>query len=196
MDRINRIEVAVETQLKEIESISGINGLILSVCLVDTMAGLYCGYEGQKSGNKKRYLLFVEKYLDKYTEHLYDIRCNLAHSFSNTMANFMFIDNPEYSEVFPHTERILDWTIFNIEIFKKDLRSAINHYFADLKSLGDQSLNDNFRKRFDHTGILEDAVIPTVRTLDGKMVRKYEDLDELPGTGLKFARYDPTKTKK
>lgn len=196
MNKIEKIKTTIEAQLNEIGSISGINSLILSVCLVDTMAGFYCGYEGQRNGNKARYLKFVEHYLIEYKDHLYDVRCNLTHSFSNTLANFMFVDNPEYSKIFPNTEQILDWKIFNIEKFKTDLKSAIDRYFSDLAKTEDQTLIDNFNKRFDYAGILEDAVIPTVRTLDGKMVKNYDDLDELPGTGLKFAVYDPTKTKK
>ncbi len=196
MNKIEKIKTAIEAQLKEVGSISGINSLILSVCLVDTMAGFYCGYVGQHGGNKARYLKFVEAYLIEYKDHLYDIRCNLTHSFSNTLANFMFVDNPEYSKVFPNTGKILDWTIFNIEKFKTDLRTAIDRYFSDLEDSKNQELMDHFNKRFDHAGILEDGVIPTVRTLDGKMVKNYDDLDELPGTGLKIAVYDPTKTKK
>jgi hypothetical protein len=195
MEKIKKIKSAIENQLKEINSIVGINSLILSVCLVDTMAGFYCGYEGQKGGNKDRYLRFVESYLNEYKDHLYDIRCNLTHSFSNTLANFMFVDNPEYSQVFPHTRKVLDWRIFNIDKFKKDLKEAIDQYFQDLESSNDQGLKENFNKRFDYVGILEDGVLPTVRTLDGKMVKNYDDMDELPGTGIKMALYNPTKLK-
>lgn len=196
MNKTEKIKSAIENQLIEIESITGINSLILSVCLVDTIAGFYCGYEGQKKGNKDRYLEFVDEYLNEYMNHLYDIRCNLTHSFSNTLANFMFVDNPEYSQVFPDTEKVLDWTIFNIEKFKKDLRVAIKRYFHDIESSANQTLKENFRKRFEYTGILEDGVLPTIRTLDGKMVKNSDDLNELPDTGLKIALFDPIRTKK
>jgi hypothetical protein len=196
MEGIKKIKTAIGVQIKEIESISGINSLLLSVCLVDTMAGFYCGYKGQRSGNKDRYLEFVEKYLVEYKGHLYDIRNNLAHSFSNTLANFMFVDDPEYSEVFPNTEKVLDWTIFNIEKFKKDLKIAIEQYFIELETTDNQILIENFKKRYDIKGILEDNVLPTLRTLDGRMVNNNDELDELPGTRVKIGRYEPTKTKK
>jgi hypothetical protein len=196
MKEIIEIKSAIDIQQKDIEHISGINSLILSVCLVDTLAGFYSGYNGQRGGNKERYLKFVDQYLPKYKDHLYDIRCNLTHSFSNTIANFMFVDNPEFSEVFPNAEKLLDWTIFNIEIFKKDLKTATEKYFFELNSSVDSTLIDNFLKRYNYRGILKDGVIPTMRNQDGKIIKTPEDMDELPGTGIKFASYDPTKTKK
>lgn len=196
MDNIMRIKTAIQNQLKEIDSITGINSLILSVCLVDTVAGFYCGYKGEPKGNKDRYLRFVTKYLNYYKDHLYDIRCNLAHSFSNTLSKFMFIDSPEYSKVFPNTEKILDWTIFNIDKFKNDLRCAIEQYFIELETSNDPELEVNFKTRFEYAGILEDDVIPTVRNLAGEMVKNYDDLDTLPGTNFKIAVDAPTKTKK
>ena len=45
MKEIIEIKAAIDIQQKDIESISGINSLIISVCLVDTLAGFYSGYE-------------------------------------------------------------------------------------------------------------------------------------------------------
>ena len=196
MKEITEIKNAIAVQQKDIDAISGINSLILSVCLVDTLAGFYCGYAGERSGNKNRYSTFVNKYLASYSEHLYDIRCNLTHSFSNTLANFMFVDNAEFSQVFPNTEKLLDWTIFNVEKFKTELRFATEKYFQDLENSDDSSLKKNFMKRYNYRGILKDGVIPTMRNMEGKIIKNSEDMDELPSTGIKFAAYYPTKTKK
>ena len=98
--KIEKVKSVIQNQLYDIKKITGINSLILSVCLVDTLAGFYCGYNGQKNGNKTRYLKFVEKYLQSHKEYLYEIRCNLTHSFSNTISNFMFIDDKEFTSVF------------------------------------------------------------------------------------------------
>lgn len=196
MNKIDKVEIVIKNQLADIKAISGINSLILSVCLVDTIAGFYCGYEGQKSGNKTRYLKFVETYLEDYKDHLYDIRCNLTHSFSNTLAKFMFVDDTEYSQVFPNLNKFLDWQVFDIGAFKSRLEESIDMYFQELRTSDDSELLESFNKRLAFAGILQDGVIPTLRTIDGKMVRHISDIKEDPETGLKIALEAPTKTKK
>ena len=58
---IQKVKLVVEKQLHDINIISGINSLILSVCLIDTLAGFYNGYCGQSTGNKDRYKKFTDK---------------------------------------------------------------------------------------------------------------------------------------
>lgn len=195
-DRIEKVKSAIQNQLTEINKLTGVNSLILSVCLVDTLAGFYCGYKGEKKGNKARYLKFVEKYLTSHQTYLYDVRCNLTHSFSNTVSNFLFVDNKEFTDVFKGVAKILDWTVFNIDAFKTDLHIAIDNYFSDLHDPSNTDMLSNFNVRYNHLNILEDDIIPTVRNLKGEMIFKHTDLDTMPGTNLKIAMLSPTKIKK
>lgn len=195
-DRIQKVKTIIQAQLEDINKLTGINSLILAVCLVDTLAGFYCGFKGQKNGNKDRYLKFVDKYLKTHQSYLYDVRCNLTHSFSNTVSNFLFIDSKEFSNVFPNTTEILDWKVFNIDIFKKDLQAAIDNYFNELHIIPNDELFANFTLRFEHLNILEDGVIPTIKNLKGEMISTYHELDTLPGIDLKIAMFDQTKIKK
>ena len=52
LSKIETVKSVVQNQLDDIKRLSGINSLILSVCLVDTLAGFFCGYTGQKKGTK------------------------------------------------------------------------------------------------------------------------------------------------
>lgn len=194
--KIETVKSVVQNQLDDIKKITGINSLILSVCLVDTLAGFYCGYNGQKNGNKTRYLKFVEKYLHPHIEYLYEIRCNLTHSFSNTISNFMFVDNKEFTSIFKKTTQILDFPVFNIDKFKEDLTNAINLYFEELANTSSTEILNNFTLRFDSLKILTDASLPTLRNLKGEIVKDYEKLDSLPGLDLKIAIASPIKIKK
>lgn len=195
-DRIERVKLAIQNQLTEINKLTGVNSLILSVCLVDTIAGFYCGYKGEKTGNRNRYLKFVERYLKSHKTYLYDLRCNLTHSFSNTVSNFLFVDDKEFTRVFEGVSKILDWTVFNIDSFKKDLQIAIDNYFTDLNDTSNNDIRLNFDIRYNHLNILEDSTIPTIRNLKGEMIFKHTDLDTLPGTNVKIAMLSPTKIKK
>jgi hypothetical protein len=190
------VKSVVQNQLDDIKNLTGINSLILSVCLVDTLAGFYCGYNGQKNGNKVRYLKFVEKYLNPHKDYLYEIRCNLTHSFSNTVSNFLFVDNKEFTSVFKETTQILDNPVFNIDKFKEDLTNAINFYFKELANAPSAEILNNFNLRFDSLKILTDSSIPTIRNLKGEIVKNFENLDSLPGLDLKIAIASPTKVKK
>jgi len=195
-EKIEKIRAVVESQYNEINSLKGINSLILSVCLVDTLAGFYSGYKGELSGNKTRFKKFTEKYLPQHDSYLYEVRCSLAHSFSNTISNFMFVDSSEYSKVFSETKQILDWKIFDIAKFKIEFKSAIDNYFNELNVPENTDLRNNFLIRYSHCGILEDGVIPTVRNLKGEIVKNYNELDNLGDLPIKIAYYDPTKIKK
>lgn len=195
-EKIDKVNSAIRQQLADVIILKGINSLILSVCLVDTLAGFYGGYKGEKNGNRKRYLDFVTKYLSKYKDDLYDIRCNLAHSFSNTVSNYLFIDSEEFSKLFPKTIKIHGQPTFHIDIFKGDLSIAMENYFNDLKNPANTTLITNFNLRFDHLNILESSVIPTVRNLKCEMIKNISDCDLLPGTDIKIAIYDPTQIKK
>jgi hypothetical protein len=68
--KIQKVREVVEKQLLDINRISGISSLILSVCLVDTLAGFSSGYRGQPTGNKDRYKKFTEKYLAEYSNNI------------------------------------------------------------------------------------------------------------------------------
>ena len=192
-ENIQKIKSVVSIQLQDIYSISGINSLLLSVCLVDTLAGFYCGYNGQKTGNKDRYKKFADKYLPEYCNIIYQIRCDLAHSFSNTLSQYYFVDNIEFTTVFGNSINILDKQTFNIDHFRDSLKKAIENYFSDISS--DSDVQSNFSIRFNYSNILHDGQIGTVRNLTGKMVTKYDELDSLPGLDLKVAVIDPMKTK-
>ncbi len=196
IDKINSLKLVAQKQLQDIKIISGINSLILSVCLIDTFAGFYCGYNGQKTGNRDRFLKFVDAYLINHKSYLYDLRCNIVHSFSNTVANFMFVDNKDFTNVFGNVGQILDWKIFNIDTFKSDLEIAINSYFSELVETNNNVLLNNFNLRFDSLNILTDGVFPALKNLKGEYKLNIEDFDELPGTGLKIASYAPIIIKK
>ena len=196
LSKIETVKSVVQNQLDDIKRLSGINSLILSVCLVDTLAGFFCGYTGQKKGNKIRYLQFVERYLQPYKDYLYEIRCNLTHSFSNTISNFMFVDNKEFTSVFKDTTQILDYPIFNIDKFKDDLANAINLYFEELENISSTEIHKNFNSRFDSLNILTDTFLPTLRNIKGEIVKDYDKLDSLLGLDLKIAIASPTKVKK
>ena len=192
-NNIQKVKSVISRQLQDIYSVSGINSLILSVCLVDTLAGFYCGYKGQKKGNRDRYEKFAYKYLPDYCNIIYQVRCDLTHSFSNTLAKYYFVDNIEFTETFGSAVNILDKQTFSIDNFRDSLKKAIENYFSDLNN--DPNLHTNFSIRFNYSNILDDGQIGTVRNLTGKMVKKYDDLDSLPGLDLKIAIADPTKIK-
>lgn len=194
--KIEAVKSVVQNQLDDIKKISGINSLILSVCLVDTLAGFYCGYTGQKNGNKTRYLKFVERYLHPYKDCLYDIRCNLTHSFSNTISNYIFVDNKEFTSYFKDTTQILNYPIFNIEKFKEHLTNAINLYFVELTNSLKTEIHENFNLRFESLSILDDTFLPTLRNLKGEIVKDFDKLDPVPGLDLKIAVASPAKAKK
>jgi hypothetical protein len=196
MDKISSVKIVALKQLQDIKLISGINSLILSVCLIDTLAGFYCGYNGQKFGNKERFLKFIDVYLTKHKSYLYDLRCNIVHSFSNTVSNFMFVDNKEFTNVFNDVKQLLDWKIFNIDTFKADLENAVEIYFDELSNAKNNVLLDNFNLRYDSLKILEDGVFPALRNSKGEYKFNIEDFDNIPGTDLKSAYYDPIKIKK
>lgn len=196
INNVNKTKAALELQLADIKKLTGINSLLLSVCFVDTLAGFYCGYDGKtQGGNKKRYEKFVDKYLASHKSYIYDVRCNLTHSFSNTVANFMFVDNPEFSKVFGTTVSILNSPIFNIDKFKVDLESAFNTYFNDLLNNSESNIQVNFHTRFNGFGILQDGVIGTVRNLKGEIINHIDQADTMPGLNLKIVSFDPTKIK-
>jgi hypothetical protein len=190
---IQKVTSVAFRQLRDIHSISGINSLILSVCLVDTLAGFYTGCNGQRKGkgNKERYKEFADKYLPDYCDIIYEIRCDLAHSFSNTLAKYYFVDNREFTKTFGCTVNILEKQTFNIDHFRDSLSKALEMYFFHLNT--DVNLQTNFSIRFNYANILDDGQIGTVLNLNGKMVSKYEELDSLPGLDLKIAIVDPTR---
>jgi hypothetical protein len=201
---INKVKSALQRQLDDIKKLDGINGLILSVCLVDTLAGFYGGYDGkdkrsadgkEKIGNKKRYENFVDKYLIPYKDHIYGLRCNLTHSFSNTVTNYMFVDNPEFTNVFGEKLNIFNSPVFNIGSFKRDLELAFNSYFADLLNNSTHDILTNFKTRYTSFGILQDGVIGTVRNLKGELINHIDQADTMPGLNLKIVSFDPTKIK-
>lgn len=194
---VNKVQTSLCRQLADIKKLEGINSLILSVCLVDTLAGFYSGYDGkQPGGNRKRFEKFVDKYLASHKPYLYDIRCNLTHSFSNTVANFMFVDNTEFTKAFGSSLNIYDSPVFSIDTFKLDLENAFNSYFQDLYNNRVADIQINFQTRFNSFGILQDAVIPTVRNLKGDIINHIEQADTLPGLDLKIMIADPTQIKK
>jgi len=192
-NNIQKAKSAISRQLQDIYSIAGINSLLLSVCLVDALAGFYCGYNGQKNGNRDRYKKFSDKYLPDYSSIIYQVRCDLAHSFSNTLSKYYFVDNIEFTNAFGISINILDKQTFNIDHFRDCLNKAIENYFSDLTN--DENLQKNFTIRFKYSNILDDGQIGTVRNLTGQIVTKYDDLDSLPGLDLKIAIVDSTKTK-
>lgn len=196
IDKISNLKIVAQKQLQDIKAISGINSLILSVCLIDTLAGFYCGYNGQKSGNKERFLKFIEAYLTKHKSYLYDLRCNIVHSFSNTVSNFMFVDNKEFTSVYNDIKQLLDWKIFNIDTFKNDLEKAVEAYFNELNNSTNITLLNNFNLRYDSLKVLQDGVFPAMRNSKGEYAFDIEDFDNIPGTDLKSAYYDPIKIKK
>ena len=190
---IQKVKSVISEQLRDIYSISGINSLLISVYLVDTLAGFYCGYNGQPSGNKVRYKKFADKYRPEYCNIIYQIRCDLAHSFSNTLSKYYFVDNLEFTNAFGNSINILYKQTFNIDHFRDSLQKAIENYFTDI--ISDDDLQSNFSIRFNYSNILHDGQIGTVRNFAGKMIAKYEDLDPLPELDLKIAVIDPTKIK-
>ena len=192
---IQKVKLNISKQFNDIKIISGINSLILAVCLVDTLAGFLSGYNGQLNGNKCRYKIFTDNYLPEYSDYIYKIRCDLAHSFSNTLSKYYFIDNEEFTNVFGNSVNILDKQTFNIDHFKKALEQAINDYFFDVENDSNVDMQSNFKIRYDYSSILEDGVIPIVRNLEGKIICNYDELDNLPGLDLKIAMVDPIKIK-
>ena len=195
-DNIQKVKRVVEKQLHDIGIISGINSLILSVFLVDTIAGFFSGYDGQATGNKDRYEKFTDKYLPEYTNYIYKIRCDLAHSFSNTLSNYYFVDSEEFTHVFGNSVNILDKQTFNIDHFRKALSQAIDNYFGDVEKNNVTDIQNKFKIRFDYSKILEDGMLGTVRNLEGKLINNYEELDSLLGLDLKIAMIPPIKIKK
>lgn len=192
-----KVQTSLQRQLADIKKLDGINSLILSVCLIDTLAGFYSGYDGIKiGGNKKRYEKFADKYLSNHKSYLYDLRCNLTHSFSNTVSNFMFVDNQEFTRVFGSSLNILGSPVFSIDAFKLDLESAFNNYFNDLKNNSESDIQTNFQIRFNVFGILHDSVIGTVKNLKGEIINHINQADSLGDTGLKIMSLSPTPIKK
>lgn len=192
---ITKVQTSLQRQLTVIKKLDGINSLILAVCFVDTLAGFYSGYDGKLRGNKKRFEKFVEKYLTKHKEYLYDLRCNLTHSFSNTVANFIFVDNKEFTKAFGSNLNILSLPVFSIDTFKLDLESAFNSYFNDFFKNTEIDIQTNFQIRFNSFGILQDSVIGTVRNLKGELITHIDQADKLGNNGLNIMIIVPTQIK-
>jgi len=195
ISNVSKVQTSLQRQLDDIKKLDGINSLILAVCLVDTLAGFYTGHDGKPGGNKKRFEKFVDKYLTTHKAYLYDLRCNLTHSFSNTVANFMFVDNKEFTDVFGSSLSIYGDPLFSINTFKSDLEIACNNYFNELVNNSEVNIQTNFQIRFNVFGILQESNILTVRNLKGELIKHVDQADTLPGLDLKIMRVDPTKFK-
>lgn len=191
---IREVVKSLSPQLEDIKNASTISSLILSVCLIDTLAGFYCGFEGAGKKHKSRFNKFTEKYLPNHSAFLYDLRNGLVHSFSN-QSNFIFTESDEFSTAFPHLRKILDKEIFKVNEFKKSIEDAFEEYIQDISDLDNQYLRANFMKRFKKLGIIKEGGIPVLRNSKGEIVSHINDGDKLPGTNIPFGMADRIKTK-
>jgi hypothetical protein len=191
---IGEVVKSLSPQLEDIKNTTTMSSLILSVCLIDTLAGFYCGFEGEGTKHKSRFNKFTEKYLPKYSSFLYDLRNGLVHSFSN-QSNFMFTESNEFSNAFPNLRKILDKEIFDVNEFKKSIKDAFEEYIHDISDLDNNNLRANFMKRFKKLGIIKEGGIPVLRNSKGEIVSHINDADKLPGTDIPFGIADRVKTK-
>jgi len=191
---IREVVKSLSPQLKDIKNASTISSLILSVCLIDALAGFYCGFEGEGKRHKSRFNKFTEKYLPKHSSFLYDLRNGLVHSFSN-QNNFMFAESNEFSDAFPNLCRIFDKEIFKVDEFKKEIENAFEEYIQDIADRDNNDLRANFMKRYKKLGIIKEDVIPILRNLKGEIVSHINDADKLPGTNIPIGITDRIKTK-
>jgi len=191
-----KVKTSLRSQLDEIENLHLTSSLILSVCLIDTLAGFHAGYRGEIKGNKMRFNNFITEYLPEYKDDLYELRCNLVHSFSNVTAKYLFHDDDELSAKWGDIQGFMGYKMFDIQKFKLRLRKSFEQYFMDLEKPENISLREGFMIRYHHLGIIEDGVFPATRNLKGEIVRSMDEADTLPGTNIKFVIAAPIQVKK
>lgn len=192
-----KVEKAIADQLVDIDKVSSMSSIILSLCLIDALAGFYKGYDGQQQRvNKQHFNNFVTYYLPSYKDFLHDLRCRLVHNFSNISLNLMFVDNEEFLDKFKGLRKIFSSELFNVKKYRQELRSAVNRYFSDLNNQENIELQSNFMIRYKALGIIEDGLLPTMTNLDGDIISHVDEADKLPGTNIPIAMYNPTKIKK
>lgn len=196
---IREVEKALSSQIEDIKNTSTISCLILSVCLIDVLAGFMAGLQMEGSERResgKRFKNFVEKYLNEYHSFLYEIRNGIVHSFSNPDNNFMFVMNSEFINAFPDLKRLLNKQIFDVVEFKDALAKAHDGFFQDVGDLENIELRENFMKRFSKFGIIKDGVIGIGRNLQGEIISNIEQADRLPGMNVPIMIADTIKVKK
>ncbi len=194
-EAITIVKKSLSNQIEDIKKTSTMSSLILSVCLVDTLSGFYCGYEGKGKGHEKRFNKFTKEFLPEYSNFLHDLRNNLVHSFSNRDLNFMFILNQDFFDAFPNIERILSMKVFNVHKFKEAIYSCFEKYFGLLEESENLDLRANFMKRYTALGIIKDRILPVMRNMEGNIVSNINNADKMPTTNIPFGTIEALKTK-
>ena len=194
-----KVKQILTKQLAEINAVSGINSLILSVCFIDALAGFYNGFDAKaekERKNKEFYNAFTARYLPEYADDIYMIRCKLTHNFSNLMGKLMFVDDSGFTNTFHQLKYFLDLKVFDIHQFRSKLNGAFENYFSDLEQPNNEELRVNFLKRFGYLGILEDSVFPALSNSKGEIIYDIDDCEKIPRVNLPFAFYSPVPVKK
>lgn len=194
-NEINKVKSILKNHFADIKQTNGIISLILSVCLIDTLAGFYNGYTNEHNKNKNYFNNFVNHYLPDYADDLYKIRCDIVHSFSNSL-NYFFIDDTQFSEAFPSLKSILGSPVLKIDKLKDELFIAIDCYFSDLEINDDLLVKFNLRSN--ELGIITPSAIGVMKDLNGNIVSHITDLpDILHGpSGTKIATLAHVKINK
>jgi hypothetical protein len=194
---IREVDKALSIQVEDIKNTSTMSSLILSVCLIDTLAGFYGGYQGNGSGTeRKRFEKFTKKYLPNYASNLYKVRSDLVHSFTNT-SNFMFTTKDEFTKAFPSINKVFDTPLFDTVDFKEAIVKAYQLFLEDVGDLANMDLRANFMSRYKSVGIIKDGVIGAVRDIkSGKIVSKIDTNKPFDPENPLIFYADPIKIKK
>lgn len=183
----NALEIVDKTlsaHLKDINTTSTINSLILSVCFIDVLAGFYSGFDGkQKNGVGKRFKQFTEKYLPKYSANLWEVRNGLVHSLEN-VGNFIFNESNEFSTAFPQVNAILGHNLFDVKDFKKSVEIAYENYIHDVSDTDNQIIRNNFMKRFESLGLIKDFPVGVIKDFNGNIITNIDDAPKMPGLNV------------
>jgi|WetSurMetagenome_2_1015567.scaffolds.fasta_scaffold279108_2 hypothetical protein len=149
------MKVIIPEILRAINADAELSGLVLSLALVDYIAGYYSG----KETSGKDYINFLNHYFPEvykpYSQSIYrDLRNGLMHNLAAT--------NPWHPEKFFFIHRNLPHhlfqeesgrVLFSVPIFLEDIRRAWIMYMHDLIEEGSgQELKPNFEKRFKQIG--------------------------------------------
>jgi hypothetical protein len=193
-EAIKAVNKSLSLQMNDMYHSSTMSSLILSVCIIDALAGFYSGYEGKGTSHKSRFNKFILKYLPAYVDLLHSVRNGLIHSFAN-LSNLLFTDNDEFKKVFPKVGSIFSKEIFDVQKFKDDMVRVYNEYLMEVSEVENKDLRSNFLKRYKSLGIIQDFNVPVFKNMKGEITAHIDDMDRLPGTNIPFGSMHPLKFK-
>ena len=109
-----------------------VGAFILACCAIDYFGGLYTGYT-TTGATKARFKFFIEKYMSRYDPvKIEDLRWSLVHYYSPHHF-ILYHENTLEENKDLHLRPTKNGINLHLGWFVKDLESAVNAYWEDLK---------------------------------------------------------------